>query len=206
MTNLILEQDQPKTEQEQYIIDGSTLLYTHTPTLEDINNNIPVFSIYEHDNIAYCVTHNYMDGKYKPSNSFVLESTIGSHTEVEIIGINGGVPINGKVDTGAACCSLDAKNIHMDGEFVSFTFNNRTYKLKIASKQQIQTADGGVEERPVIQLTCKINGEATNVQVNLNDRTNLEPFLIGMNLIDKLNCKIDPNLKEYIDQCKNLLL
>jgi|LakMenEpi03Aug12_release.lakeMendotaPanAssembly.Ray.scaffolds.fasta_scaffold00131_32 hypothetical protein len=206
MTNLILEQDQPKTEQEQYIKDGSTLLYTYIPTLEDFDNNIPVFSIYEHDNITYCVTHDYIDGKYQSSNSFVLESTIGSYVNVELIGINNGKLINGKVDTGAACCSLDAKNIQIDDEFVTFAFNNRSYKLKMVSKQQIQTADGGVEERPVVQLTCKINNDTVDIQVNLNDRSNLEPFLIGMNLIDKLNCKIDPNLKEFIDQCKNHLL
>lgn len=206
MSNLILEQDQPKNEPEQYIIEGSTLLYTHTPSLDDINNNIPVFSIYEHDKTVYCVTSDYVDGKYQFSKSLVLETTIGSHAQVEIIGINNNVPISGKVDTGAECCSLDAKNIQMDNEFVTFTFNNRTYKLKIASKQQIQTADGGIEERPVVTLTCKIGNESAPIQVNLNDRTNLEPFLIGMNLINQFDCKIDPNLKEYIDQCLKHLL
>mgnify|MGYP003351837435 CR=1 FL=1 len=73
-------------------------------------------------------------------------------------------------------------------------------RLQRYHHEQIQTADGGIEERPVVTLTCKIGNESAPIQVNLNDRTNLEPFLIGMNLINQFDCKIDPKVNELINK------
>ena len=58
----------------------------------------------------------------------------------------------------------------------------------------------------MIKLSVRINNESVpDVSVNLNDRGQLDDFLIGMNLIEKLNVKIDPSLKEYVDQAVELL-
>lgn len=191
---------QEAVETVQIIPENATLLHTFIPTVEQIEQNIPIFNLYESDGQKMIVTMTYDKG-YKPQDSFILEDTMGTHTEVILLGLNDNQPIKAKVDTGAGSCSLNAKNIKFDEHSVSFDFNNRHYKMGLYAKHDIQTADGGSEIRPVIKLSVRINNESVpDISVNLNDRGELDDFLIGMNLIEKLNVKIDPTLKEYVDQ------
>ena len=187
------------------IPENAKLLHTFIPTVEQVEKNIPIFQLYENDGQKMVVTMTYDNG-YKPHDSFILEDTMGTNPDVILLGLNDNQPIKAKVDTGAGSCSLNAKNIKFDDHSVSFDFNNRHYKMGLYAKHDIQTADGGSEIRPVIKLSVRINNESVpDVSVNLNDRGQLDDFLIGMNLIEKLNVKIDPSLKEYVDQAVELL-
>jgi hypothetical protein len=113
----------------------------------------------------------------------LTEMQIRDQVSVVLLGISD-EPINGKLDTGAGCCSLNAQQIHCDDTEVSFLFKGKKFRMRLDSKQQIQTADGGTEVRPVISVNCKIDGKVINdVKINLNDRGELSDLLVGMNLI-----------------------
>jgi hypothetical protein len=186
--------------------EDATLLYTHCPSLDDISNNIPVFHIYEYQGQYVCGVSNFIGNAYTLSKTIILESTIGQHVDITIMGLNNNQPIKSKVDTGAACCSLNAKNIKLTDSTVEFEYGNSKYKFNLSGHQQIETADNGVEERPVITVTCKLGNEVIkNVQVNLNDRTGLDDFLAGVNLLKHTNSTIDPKLEGLISQCLALL-
>lgn len=207
MTTLSIELPtiQEPVETVSIIPENAKLLHTFIPTVEQVEKNIPIFQLYENDGQKMIVTMTYDNG-YKPHDSFILEDTMGTNPDVILLGLNDNQPIKAKVDTGAGSCSLNAKNIKFDDHSVSFHFNNRHYKMGLYAKHDIQTADGGSEIRPVIKLSVRINNESVpDVSVNLNDRGQLDDFLIGMNLIEKLNVKIDPSLKEYVDQAVELL-
>lgn len=207
MTTLSIELPtiQEPVETVSIIPENAKLLHTFIPTVEQVEKNIPIFHLYENDGQKMIVTMTYDNG-YKPQESFILEDTMGTNPDVILLGLNDNQPIKAKVDTGAGSCSLNAKNIKFDDHSVSFDFNNRHYKMGLYAKHDIQTADGGSEIRPVIKLSVRINNESVpDVSVNLNDRGQLDDFLIGMNLIEKLNVKIDPSLKEYVDQAVELL-
>ena len=207
MTTLSIELPtiQEPVETVSIIPENSKLLHTFIPTVEQVEKNIPIFQLYENDGQKMVVTMTYDNG-YKPHDCFILEDTMGTNPDVILLGLNDNQPIKAKVDTGAGSCSLNAKNIKFDDHSVSFDFNNRHYKMGLYAKHDIQTADGGSEIRPVIKLSVRINNESVpDVSVNLNDRGQLDDFLIGMNLIEKLNVKIDPSLKEYVDQAVELL-
>ena len=207
MTTLSIELPtiQEPVETVSIIPENAKLLHTFIPTVEQVEKNIPIFHLYENDGQKMIVTMTYDNG-YKPHDSFILEDTMGTRPTVVLLGLNDNQSIQAKVDTGAGSCSLNAKNIKFDDHSVSFDFNNRHYKMGLYAKHDIQTADGGSEIRPVIKLSVRINNESVpDVSVNLNDRGQLDDFLIGMNLIEKLNVKIDPSLKEYVDQAVELL-
>lgn len=177
-------------------------LYTHSLTPGDFEKNIPMFQIYECEGKYVCGVHNFIADQYKLDRTFILEDTIGNHVDIVLLGVNDNKPIRGKVDTGAACCSMHATNIHISDKTVEFDLGNSRYRLNLEGNQQIQTADNGTENRPVVLFNCKMNGELIkNVQVNLNDRTGLEPFLVGQNLLKQTNAKIDPKLEHLVEQC-----
>ncbi len=119
--------------------------------------------------------------------SEINEMQIKSHIDVDILGITD-APISGKFDTGAGCCSLNAQQIQCNDVEVSFLFKNKRFKMRLDSQQQIQTADGGTETRPVISVDCKVDGKLIHgVKMNLNDRGDLGDLLIGMNLIKQID-------------------
>ena len=191
---------------ESIIPENSTLLYTHIPTIDDIQNNLPIFQIYESDGSKLLVTLDYKDGHYSYNHSQILENVIGTEASAIIIGLNDNKPISAKIDTGADLCSLNVKNIKAENEQVSFDFHNRRYRMNLASNHNIKTADGGSELRPSVKLSMKIKNTPVNdIMVTLNDRGNLSDLLIGMNCIKSLDMKIDPNLKEYVDASMKLL-
>lgn len=112
------------------------------------------------------------------------------HVPIEIYGI-GNEPFKAKVDTGAQCCSLGATDIKCDGELVEFTIDGRRYRTSCVGMQNIQTSEG-TEERPVIEVNCKIKGSTLRkVQFNLNDRSDLQDqILLGMNLLSHLDLNL----------------
>ena len=65
--------------------------------------------------------------------------------------------------------------------------------LDITSKQEVHSADGGGNTRPVITLDIEIDGTPlTGVEFNLNDRSGMDSqILIGTNIIEAGNFVVD---------------
>ena len=136
------------------------------------------------------------------------QRTIGKSIDLVLIGFNRDQPIRGKVDTGAVYCSLHADDIHIkrnpmstgEEEVVSFTFNEVKYTMNLEQYQAISSADGGVQQRPVVRFDIRIKDAIYHdILFNLNDRSHMEdPLLIGSNLLEKGKFLVDPT-KESID-------
>lgn len=132
---------------------------------------------------------------------------IGTNVKVILSGLNGNQPFDAKIDTGATLSSLHAENLkvthgqHDSQPTVEFSNGDKRYRMTVVTTQAVKTADGGVENRPVIRLNVKINGNTYNdIMFNLNDRTGMpEPILLGQNFLEKGKFLIDPRIQEDVD-------
>jgi len=135
--------------------------------------------------------------------------TIGKSMDIILIGFNRDQPIKGKIDTGAVYCSLHAENINIkrnplstdtEEQVISFVFNEVRYTMNLEQYQAISSADGGVEQRPVVRFDVRIKDAIYhNILFNLNDRGHMQDsLLIGSNLLEKGKFLIDPT-KESVD-------
>lgn len=122
--------------------------------------------------------------------------TLGNEAEVRFLAFN--KSIHGKVDTGATTSSLHATKISVsrDGNQVSFhapALSNNIITLPIDSHQEVHSADGGGQQRPVIKLEVEIEGvHIGEVEFNLNDRSGMDnELLIGQNILKSGNFVID---------------
>lgn len=117
-------------------------------------------------------------------------SITSSVISVQILGFSD--PIEGKIDTGAAQSSLHAEEIEVDGDRVTFVLNDRRYRTSVKSSQEVSSADGGQQSRPVVTLTLTISGKTIDVDVNLNDRSEMpQQLLIGQDVIKGADLVID---------------
>lgn len=119
---------------------------------------------------------------------------IGHNLSIIITGFNNHDQIPAKVDTGAQICSLHAENIQIKSNqnMVSFTFGDKKYTMPTHEFQSVQTADNGVENRPVVTFDIIIPNNDVNIKnriikkikFNLNDRSNMpDKILLGQNFI-----------------------
>ena len=122
--------------------------------------------------------------------------TIGSEATVRFTRFN--KDATGKVDTGATTSSLHATRISLNSDgsqvqFLSPCLSNNMVTLDITSKQEVHSADGGGNTRPVITLDIEIDGTPlTGVEFNLNDRSGMDSqILIGTNIIEAGNFVVD---------------
>ena len=124
------------------------------------------------------------------------QKTIGNEVEVRFSAFNKSVP--GKVDTGATTSSLNATRISVsqDGTKVSFqspVLSDNVVTLSIESQQEVHSADGGGQQRPVVKMDVEIEGvRLGEVEFNLNDRSGMDnDILIGQNILKAGNFIID---------------
>lgn len=106
--------------------------------------------------------------------------------------------INGKVDTGATTSSLHASKIKVSGSQVSFVapqLSDNVITMDLSSHQEVASADGGNQTRPVVNFDITINGvNMHNVEFNLNDRSNMDSaILIGQNILTDGEFVVDVN-------------
>ena len=92
--------------------------------------------------------------------------------------------IEAKIDTGAGQSSLHGENITIKDEHVIFQLNDRVYRAPLEKEQDISSADGGTQSRPVIKATIEIEGQSIETLLNVNDRSEMpEKLLIGQDVI-----------------------
>jgi len=99
------------------------------------------------------------------------------------------IKLPARIDTGAALSSLDARDIKIEKDMVSFKLPPR-YKslqmtLPIVDQKNIRSADAR-ERRPVVELDLCIGPKRIRAQVTLNDRSRVRyPLLIGRNILEE---------------------
>lgn len=122
------------------------------------------------------------------------KKTIGNEVEVRFLSFNKSA--SGKVDTGATTSSLHAERISMNGGQVSFmspSISDNMITVDAAGSQEVHSADGGGQSRPVVKLEVEVAGVNLGpVEFNLNDRSQMESkILIGQNILTAGNFLID---------------
>lgn len=99
------------------------------------------------------------------------------------------IKLPARIDTGAALSSLDARDIKIENNMVSFKLPPR-YKglqltLPIADQKSIRSADAR-ERRPVVEIELCIGPKHFRALVTLNDRSKVRyPLLIGRNILEE---------------------
>lgn len=130
--------------------------------------------------------------------------TLGSYANVYFPYL--GKTIKGKVDTGATTSSLHGTNVNIEKKqgtvsFICCALSDNIISLPLKGTQEVHSADGGSELRPVVSLDIKINGiPLKNIEFNINDRSNMDvPLLIGQNILKAGEFVVDvkdTNIKE----------
>jgi len=108
--------------------------------------------------------------------------------------------VQGKVDTGATTSSLHAERITINREQGTVTFYSKALSdnmitLELDGAQEVHSADGGGQTRPMIKLDVSVDGTPVQGAVfNLNDRGNMDSdVLIGQNILKAGKFTIDPS-------------
>ncbi|MDF3820994.1 RimK/LysX family protein [Leptospira sp. 96542] len=101
--------------------------------------------------------------------------------------------VRGRIDTGAKSCSIHAVNIEKTTEngevYISFdTFQEDgkpiRFKSKFVTETKVTSTNGQSETRIVIKEILKLGKVSEEVNITLNDRSNLTyPFLVGRNYL-----------------------
>lgn len=124
--------------------------------------------------------------------------TLGNLTTVRFPALN--VEMKAKVDTGATTSSLDAIDIHFDKgrgsvSFKSEALSQNVITLPVEGAQEVHSADGGGQQRPIVKLDIEIGGTMLKgMMFNLNDRSNMDSkLLIGQNILKAGNFSVNVN-------------
>ena len=104
------------------------------------------------------------------------------------------VKLPARIDTGAALSSLDARDIKIEKNMVSFKlppkYKSLQLSLPIVDQKSIRSAEAR-ERRPVVEIDLCIGPKVFRAKVTLNDRSQVKyPFLIGRNIL-KENFVVD---------------
>jgi len=100
-----------------------------------------------------------------------------------------GIVLPARIDTGAASSSLDARDIKIDGNTVTFRlapqYGGVELSLPIVERKTIRSAEKR-EKRVVVEMEICIASKRLRTRVNLNDRSGVQyPMLLGRNILMK---------------------
>lgn len=113
--------------------------------------------------------------------------TIGCVEEIVLVPWE--VRLPARVDTGAATCSLDARDIAVKGDTVEFRlpekYGGKQLSLPLAGWKTVWSSRAR-DRRPVVVLEFCLGGKLIRTKANLNDRSRVKyPFLVGRNALKK---------------------
>jgi RimK family alpha-L-glutamate ligase len=110
-----------------------------------------------------------------------------------------------KVDTGAKTSSLHVDKIHVEGQLVSFTRGDTTYRVPLHDVRHVKSHDNNrvAIERPIVLLDVTIKGIRVNsVEFSLINRSHMAyEVLVGRNIIEQLGLPIiiaPPKIEEPV--------
>ena len=97
------------------------------------------------------------------------------------------IKLPARIDTGAACSSLDARDIRIAGGMVEFRlpekYGGTLLRLPVKGRRNVRSADGRMK-RVLVDIEICIGTKRILTAVNLTDRSKMEyPFLIGRNVL-----------------------
>lgn len=106
---------------------------------------------------------------------------------------NNGMRLKARIDTGAQTSSIHAENVVekiIEGkryvQFESYDFKDKKHVFlkEVVKKQKVRSSSGTLSDRFVVKMTIALGTEEHNINVNLNDREDLQyNFLVGRNLL-----------------------
>lgn len=141
--------------------------------------------------------------------SMLGDLPLGIIGESEAVYLEGfAVPFEARVDTGAATCSIDARNIRAferDGKkWVAFQIVSRgeklsrSYELPVERVASIKRHGAGSMQRYTVLLTFRIGHLTLEREFTLADRSHFEyPVLLGRNVINGL-AAVDPSRRNVL--------
>jgi hypothetical protein len=100
-----------------------------------------------------------------------------------------GIVLPARIDTGAASSSIDARDIRIEGNTVTFRLSPQyggvELSLPIIGRKTIRSAEKR-ETRVVVEIELCIASKRLRARVNLNDRSGVQyPMLLGRNVLMK---------------------
>ena len=107
-----------------------------------------------------------------------------------------GVKVDARIDTGASTSSLDARNLTVTGESVTFNlspkFGGAEVTVPVIAWKYVRTSRSR-EKRPIVEMELCIDSKKLRVLVNLTDRSEMRhALLLGRNVITG-NFVVDPS-------------
>ena len=108
----------------------------------------------------------------------------------EILLLPQGVKLPARIDTGAAICSLDARDLKIRNDVAEFklpdAYGGLQLRLPVVRWGKVRSANSR-EKRPVVELEIRLGPKLMRVEANLADRSQFKnyPVLIGRNALQQ---------------------
>ncbi len=123
------------------------------------------------------------------------QRTLGDTAKIRFTSL-GDTEVDAKVDSGATTSSLHADQIQAHNGQVSFRskpLGDKQFTMDLVGNQEVHSADGGAQDRPMVKLDLEIDGTPLQgITFNLNDRSNMDtPVLLGQNVLKAGNFVVD---------------
>jgi len=98
-----------------------------------------------------------------------------------------GLKLPARIDTGAAICSLDARELEIRGNIAEFklseAYGGLELRMPIVRSGHVRSANTR-QQRPVVELEIRLGPKLLRVEANLTDRSQFDyPLLIGRNAL-----------------------
>ena len=97
------------------------------------------------------------------------------------------IKLPARVDTGATVSSLDARELHIQGEIAEFKLPGKhgdtKLRVPIVDWHHVRSP-GGIQKRPVIEIELCIGSKKIRTRVNLTDRSMVKyPLILGRSIL-----------------------
>jgi hypothetical protein len=106
----------------------------------------------------------------------------------EVLLLPQGVKLPARIDTGAAICSLDARDLTIKNDTAEFrlpeAFGGQQLRLPVVRYGHVRSTNIR-EKRPIVELEIRLGPKLLRVEASLTDRSQFKryPVLIGRNAL-----------------------